>query len=85
MAAMLGAGREKKEDAIDSTAGIRFLKKTGEQVHEGEPIALLYTHLENRVEEAAARYQRAVTISREMPLPQKLIQARITAENIQYF
>lgn len=85
VAAMLGAGREKKEDAIDSAAGIRFLKKTGEQVHEGEPIALLYTHLENRVEEAAARYQCAVTISREMPLPQKLIQARITAENIQYF
>lgn len=32
---LLGAGREKKEDAIDYAAGIRLYKKTGDRWKKG--------------------------------------------------
>ena len=38
-----GAGREKKEDDVDTKAGIRLLKVEGEEVKKKEPIALVYT------------------------------------------
>ena len=39
---MLGAGRNKKEDTIDYSAGILLEKKYGDSVREGETIAVLY-------------------------------------------
>lgn len=38
---LLGAGREKKEDAIDPLAGVYLKKRRGDSVKKGEPIALL--------------------------------------------
>jgi len=38
----LGAGREKKGDEIDPSAGVEVLVKVGEGVEEGEPIARLF-------------------------------------------
>ncbi len=40
---ILGAGRVKKDDLIDHSAGIILHKKTGEKVLKGEKIATLYT------------------------------------------
>ncbi len=37
-----GAGREKKEDQIDLKAGIKLLKKEGNEIRKGEAIALVY-------------------------------------------
>jgi pyrimidine-nucleoside phosphorylase len=34
----LGCGREKITDSVDPTAGMEFLKKTGEKVQKGEPL-----------------------------------------------
>ncbi len=82
VAAMLGAGREKKEDTIDPAAGIRFLKKTGDSVCKGEPIAILYTHCPHVVQDASERYQTAVTLSQQKQAPIPLILARVTADNI---
>lgn len=42
-AAGLGAGRERKEDAIDYGAGIYLYKKNGDYVRSGDVIAKLYT------------------------------------------
>ncbi len=39
---ILGAGRERKEDAIDLTAGLRVNKKIGDAVSVGEELATLY-------------------------------------------
>lgn len=49
---VLGAGRERKEDAIDHAAGIYVVKKTGEWVNEGDTLAILYTNKESSVAEA---------------------------------
>lgn len=38
----LGAGREKKGDAIDFGAGVEVLVKIGDEVEEGQPVARLY-------------------------------------------
>ena len=69
----LGAGRAKKEDVIDFAAGIRLLKKTGDAVAAGEPIALLYTNRAEAVESATAAYLDAITISATAPEAQELI------------
>ena len=69
----LGAGRATKEEAIDFAAGIRLLKKTGDPVTAGEPIAVLYTNRASAVEGATAAYLDAVTISADKPAEQELI------------
>lgn len=42
-AGVLGAGRMKKGDPIDHSAGIVLGKKTGDYIEKGEPLAALYT------------------------------------------
>jgi len=76
--ALLGAGRERKEDAVDTGAGIRFTAKTGAKVCKGQTIALLYTHRPERVQEATERYINALHFSQSAPSPSALIQERIT-------
>lgn len=39
----LGAGRKKKEDQIDLSAGIKLLVEVGDQVEEGQSIAVIHT------------------------------------------
>ena len=69
----LGAGRATKEESIDFAAGIRLLKKTGDAVTAGEPIAVLYTNRAHAVEGATAAYLDAITIAAEAPAQQELI------------
>ena len=52
LACLLGAGRLKKEDEIDSFAGIVLNKKTGDYVKENEIIAYLHTNKEEIIEYA---------------------------------
>lgn len=77
---VLGAGRESKEDSIDFSAGIILLKKTGEAVKAGEPIAELYTNRPERLDEAEKMYIHAITIGDAPPAPAPLIHARVTVD-----
>lgn len=52
LACMLGAGRIKKEDEIDYSAGIFVNKKVGDYVEIKEPLAFIYTNKEDKIEEA---------------------------------
>lgn len=52
LACLIGAGRLKKEDEIDSSAGIVLNKKTGDYVKENEIIAYLHTNKEEIIEYA---------------------------------
>lgn len=56
-----GAGRMKKEDAIDSSAGIVFVKKTGDKVSRGDVLARIYTNRE-KVDDAVAELEKAFSI-----------------------
>jgi pyrimidine-nucleoside phosphorylase len=49
----LGAGRRAKEDAIDHAVGVVCLKKRGDAVDEGEPLAEIHARDEQSAEAAA--------------------------------
>ena len=70
----LGAGRNRKEDVIDHTAGLILHAKTGAFVKAGDPIATLCTtqHPE-KLEEAEAILLRATTFSQSKPQSRPLI------------
>jgi len=69
----LGAGREKKEDKIDYSAGLVFNKKTGDKVSCGDVIATLYASEENLFEGAIKELSEAFEISEKEPKKQELI------------
>lgn len=70
----LGAGRLRKEDEIDFTAGIRMHVRIGNFVKEGDVLATLYGADSRRLEEAEIILEAAIRISAEPTAPPKLIQ-----------
>ena len=58
---ILGAGREKKGDAIDFAAGLEVLKKTGDSVKKGDVIAILHTNRKEKLPEAERMYLSAIS------------------------
>ena len=70
---MLGAGRMKKDDPIDYSAGIVLEKKTGDQVRRGDVLAWLHTNDEALLADAEARFRAALTWGDAAPAPQPLI------------
>ena len=70
----LGAGRLRKEDEIDFTAGIRMHVRIGDFVKEGDVLATLYGADSRRLEEAEIIMEAAIRISAEPTAPPKLIQ-----------
>lgn len=76
-AMLLGAGRATKEDQIDYDAGLKILKKTGDRIKKGEPVAILYTATGRDFETASACYLSALKIGQEQPVAQPLVYRRI--------
>ena len=70
---MIGAGRDKKEDAIDPAVGIILEVKTGEKVDAGSVLCRLYYTKEDRVDEAAEMVEDAFRISAQKPDERELI------------
>lgn len=73
----LGAGRAKKEDPIDYSAGITLEKKTGDFLKEGDVIAVLHTNKPESVKEAEERILKATEISSEPVEKKPIILGRI--------
>ena len=57
VACLLGAGRIRKEDSIDYTAGIVLNKKVGDYVKENEILAYIHTNNKNVINEAVEKIQ----------------------------
>ena len=72
-ALLLGAGRSKKEDAIDHAAGILLHAKTGDYIKAGDKIATLYTTKEQTLAAARERLLSATVFSDKAPEPRPLI------------
>jgi pyrimidine-nucleoside phosphorylase len=70
---MIGAGRDKKDDAIDPAVGIILEVKVGEKVEAGSILCRLYYTKEDRVEEAAEMVEDAFRISAQKPDERELI------------
>jgi pyrimidine-nucleoside phosphorylase len=70
---LIGAGRDKKEDAIDPAVGIILEVKVGEKVDAGSILCRLYYTKEDHVDEAADRVEDAFRISAQKPDERELI------------
>jgi len=77
-AVMAGAGRNKKEDAVDHSAGIFIYKKTGDYVKEGETLAELVYNSASGIEEAQALMKECYFISEEKSVRPAVIKEILT-------
>lgn len=67
----LGAGREKKEDKIDLSVGIKLYKKVGDKIEKNEPIVTFYANSAENLHRAQEIFETAIKIGKEKkePLP----------------
>lgn len=68
-----GAGRERKEDDIDPSAGIYLSRKVGDRVRAGEVICTVYGDNVKKINKALEEIKNAVKISVKSPEEQRLI------------
>lgn len=61
----LGAGRLRKEDIIDPSAGIVLHKKTGDRVEKGDVVATLYCDNAEMIDKAVAKLVQSITYGAE--------------------
>ena len=72
----LGGGRLRKEDSIDPSVGIRFLKKRGEAVQAGDPIAEVHFNQEEQYRSAEPYIIAAIEVT-DSATPRPLILERV--------
>jgi pyrimidine-nucleoside phosphorylase len=65
--AMLGGGREKKEDEIDRAVGLEFHKRIGDRVEKGEPLATIHYNSDAKLAEAKGRIAESYYIGEQAP------------------
>jgi pyrimidine-nucleoside phosphorylase len=75
--AILGGGREKKEDAIDHAVGIDFHKRIGDRVEKDEPLATIHYNSDTRLADAKALIAANFFIAREAPATKRPLIRRI--------
>ena len=83
---VLGAGRAKTTDVIDSAAGLSGLVKIGERVEAGQPLATLHAATRERIEAALPWVRQAFVVGNqpvvESPLVlEKIFTTRCAGEN----
>lgn len=81
---LLGAGRLKKEDAIDFSAGIVLHKKRGDFVHKGESLATFYGAPE-LFAAAEAEYRSGLAYGETPPPSEPLVYALVTKDGVERF
>jgi thymidine phosphorylase len=73
----LGAGRSRKEDPVDPTAGVLCLAKPGDQVERRQPVLEVRGNDLDRVTQARELLGEALGVGPEPPQPRPLILERI--------
>ena len=76
IAMKLGAGRATKDDTIDYTAGIVLKKKIGDEVHQGDVLAVIHTNL-NETNELIKALKDSFTVSSSKVRAPKIIHATV--------
>jgi pyrimidine-nucleoside phosphorylase len=77
--AMLGGGREKKEDTIDPAVGLEFHKRIGDRVSAGETLVTIHYNPDSRLAEAAELIAKSFVLNHEQAPPKKLVRRLIGA------
>lgn len=84
-AVALGAGRDKKGDSVDLSAGIMLLKKPGEPVMAGEPVMELRYNDESRLAAAVALATQAMVVGDRAPEDAPLVMGWVHDNGEQMF
>jgi len=71
--AMLGGGRETKEDKIDHGVGLEFHKRIGDRVEKGEPLVTIHYNSAAKLDEAKSRIAEAFVFSGTRVPEKKLV------------
>lgn len=74
---VLGGGREKKEDIIDSAVGLVLHKKVGDPVQKGEPLCTLFYNSDARLGSAQNLLQQAFRITEKPPATKRPLIHRV--------
>lgn len=82
---ILGAGREKKEDTIDYSAGVIIHKKIGDYVKRGDLIASLYSSSEEKCVSSSRLLGEAIKISSAEPVVKPIVLARVTKDSVEKY
>ena len=77
--AMLGGGREKKEDKIDPGVGLEFHKRIGDRVVSGETLVTIYYNSDAKLSEAQQRISESFSITPQQPISKKLVRRLVGA------
>jgi thymidine phosphorylase len=78
-ATALGAGRERKGDAIDLSVGVVLEVRVGDSVARGQPLAVLHSNDQARLEQASHILRGAVELSQQPVTAPPLILERLVA------
>jgi pyrimidine-nucleoside phosphorylase len=79
-AVALGAGRQRKEDKIDYTAGFEFHAKRGDFVEEGDPVVTIHAGSADRINRILPDVEGAILIGTDEPPERPLIVSLLTEE-----
>lgn len=82
---ILGGGRETKDSVIDLSVGMTILKKIGDHVDAGEPLAMLYANDRAKLEAAKERFLGAYTISPAAGFIPKHVYGIVTEDGTKLF
>jgi pyrimidine-nucleoside phosphorylase len=75
--AMLGGGREKKEDKIDHAVGLEFHKRIGDRVEKGDLLTTIHYNSDTKLAEAKALITRSYKFGMEAPQGKQPLVRRI--------
>ncbi len=81
-AKFLGAGRDRKDAAIDLAVGVVLEKKVGDHVETGEPLAIAHARTAGEAQKVAARIAAAFSIGGTLPA-RPLLLRRVTVSGIE--
>jgi pyrimidine-nucleoside phosphorylase len=74
--AILGGGREKKEDTIDSAVGLEFHKRIGDRITSGETLVTIHYNSDAKLSDATALIENSFVFS-DLPAPPKKLVRRL--------
>ena len=77
--AMLGGGREKKEDTIDFGVGLEFHKRIGDRIAAGETLVTVHYNSDAKLAEATALIENSFVFSDQPAPPKKLVRRLVGA------
>lgn len=80
---ILGGGRETKDSVIDLSVGIQLHKKIGDNVKQGDTLAILYANDECKLAQAKERLYKAYVFGDKKPESRKNIYALVTKDGVQ--